>query len=176
MEHLTRVAGAATTPGTGETTTTTQPPDRPTADDKVLLDRVQSTELAAANLYASALAGTALDDNQRLLVAVMQQSHTEYAQTITGLLGRAATQTPGTAVGAAESAFTGSDGAAIVAAAYELENSLVASNLEAVGAVASSDAAVLLASIVTAEGRHSVALADLMGSTSLDELLGTVAR
>ena len=160
------------TPGTGEsTTTTTMPPTRPTAADVELLDHIQGDEIAVSNLYLTALAGTSLDDTQRTLLAVLQQSHAEYAQTVTGMLGRAATQTPSTAVATGAEAFTGTDATAILQAAYDLENQLVIGHVEAIGQLASSDAASLLASIVSAEARHSVALADLLGSTDLQQLL-----
>lgn len=165
------VAGAdlvrATTPDTGPTTTTS-PPQRPTAGDVATLASLQSLELAVRDLYTAALATDGLDDSHRTVFSVLRDAHDAYAQAMTGVLGRGANQTPSTAL--AGQAFSG-DGAAIAKAAYGIEAQLVATHHAAIATLASTDAGTLVASVAVSEARHGVVLADLSGSTSLDELL-----
>ncbi len=167
-----RVAGVSTpdtTNGSGPTTTsTTTPPQRPTGDDTATLAVLQGLELQARDLYTAALAVKGTDEVAVTVFSVLRDAHDAYAQSITGMLGRNAGQTPGTGLGAAT--MTG-DTKALAAAGYQLESQLVATHQQALTTLASTDAGTLVASIAVAEARHGVVLADLMGSTSLDELL-----
>ena len=159
----------ASTPETGPTTTsTTNPPQRPTADDATALASLQSLELAVRDLYTAALASPGLDSTHTTVFSVLRDAHDAFAQAMTGMLGRLSDQTPSTAL--AGQAFTG-DGAAIAKSAYAIEAQLVATHQQALAGLTSTDAGTLVASIAISEARHGVVLADLGGSESLDERL-----
>ncbi len=152
--------GSTTTaaPTTAAQTTTTAPPFAPTADDVTLLSFVQSLELAAAELYAmagKALAGKPAD--AAAVVGVLTEHHRAYADSLSGLLGRRAPNTANkTLVDELSKDF--SSASEVLIAAGALEDTLVATHLEALTELKSTDAAALLASILTVEARHNSAL------------------
>ena len=66
--------------------------------------------------------------------------------------------------------FSGSaDG--VLAATYDLESALVATHLDVLAKLQGTDAAALLASVVSNEARHGTVLADLAGKSDESTLL-----
>lgn len=169
---LPRLAGSAG----ASATTTTAPPQRPSADDTALLGFAQSMELAAVQLYNVALATDGLSDDVRHIITTISQAHLSYTQSITALLGRDAPGTPlPEAVETFGDAFSG-DEASIVEAAATLEDTAVATHTELLGQLQGTDGAQLLAAITIAEARHSLVFNDLAGVTEFDDLIFTAAE
>ncbi len=164
------VASAETTPadGSAPAPTTTVPPQRPVGDDAALLAHLQSLEQAARHLYDGAVASGSVSGATAAVFAVLRDAHSAHAQAFNAVLGRASSLTPSTAFDGLATAFAGSDAAK---AAYELENQLVATHVEAIGRLQGTDGANLVASIATVDARYGTVLADVAGSTDLDELL-----
>ena len=150
--------------------TTTAPPKRPSDSDLELLRFAQSAELAAKSLYDTALAGE-LGDTAKAVLTHVRNAHKAYAQTLAAEIGRTAPGAPDAAlVEASSEAFAGSQ-SSVVAAAFELENVLVATHTEVIGLLTGVDGARIIGSIVPAESRHALVLGDLAGVTELDDLL-----
>jgi len=172
------------TDGTADDATATSPPPtsiaplRPTDADVELLAFAQSIELAARELYDAMFAALgdvpAIDDTRRAVFTALREAHDAYAQSLSGLLGRAA---PGIADETVQSALTASfttDIDAAILAAYMLESALVATHRELIAELQGTDGAALLASILLVEARHGTVLADLGGGATLDDLLVVV--
>lgn len=153
-----------------QATTTTAPPKRPSEADLELLRFAQAAELTAMSLYNTALA-TDLGPNTALVVARVRDAHQAYAQTLSAEIGKTAPGAPDDALLADLEGSFGGDQASIVAAGAALENSLVATHTELLGTITGIDSAKILASIVIAEARHAVVLADLAGAGGLDDYL-----
>jgi Ferritin-like domain len=166
-EPTTSSGAASTTAGP----TTTAAPKRPSDADIALLAFAQQVELAAAKLYGTALAGTALGDNAALFTT-LKQAHGAYAQSLSGLIGKPAPGVPLDAVLTTfNDGFSNANGTAVAQAAYALEATAIATHEALVGKLAGLDGSTLIASILIAEARHCTVLADLAGSTDLDTLL-----
>jgi Ferritin-like domain len=166
---------SATTPTSGPTdstpaTTTTTPPQRPTAGDVALLGFSQSVELAARNLYDVALGTKVFDDNTRAVMATIRESHDAYAASLSGILGRLAPQEVNPVFDDAKGGFSG-DLSAILQAAYDFESTLVATHTDVLSKLQGTDGASLIASILIVEARHGTVLASMSGATDLDVLL-----
>ncbi len=162
----TTAAPASTAPAT----TTTAPPKRPTNADVPLLKFAQDIELAAYQLYQIGLAAK-LNDVQHTIIQVFSQSHLAYGQALSGLLGRLADNKVDQALLDSQTAAFSGDTATLLAAAGTLESTLVATHVSLIGKLIGTDAAYLLASIVTVEARHGTVLASLRGATALADLL-----
>lgn len=178
LPQLASRAGATTPPTDSASTdsapvaatTTTAPPERPTNDDLPLLGFAQSLELAAVALYDIALAGKELGDD-RALFTTLREAHLAYTQVLSALLGR---QAPGAVLDAAVTQFQDGFGGStkdVLAAAYDLEATALATHDELIGVLLGTDGVALITSILIAEARHCTVLADLAGSTDLDMLL-----
>lgn len=158
--------------------TTTAAPKRPTPADQDLLIAAQSAELAAFELYDSALAdnGSAFDDTSRAAMASIRQHHDAYAEAFGGLLGRASIKDAATSVVDQFSADFGSGNPETIAlAAHELERTLVATHTSLLGELDGLDGAGLVASVLVVEGRHIPVLAHIAGldpSSNLDAFIG----
>lgn len=152
-------------------TTTSVSPQRPTDADVDRLDFLQGAEIAARELYDIALKSPALSEDQRLVLTAIGQAHRSYGQSLSGLLGREASNTANDELFSSMSSSFGGPVDGVIAAAYDLENSLVATHLDVIGQLEGTDAIELLAAVVTIEGRHGVVLADMAGTTELDDLL-----
>jgi hypothetical protein len=164
-------AASATTDET--TTSTTTPPLRPTADDVALLAQAQQLELTAQALYDEALALSGWTDDQALVVTYLREAHQEYANALSGLLGRDAPGMMSEKVfGALKSDFAGS-AEGVLAAAYALEATAAATHAEVLSQLQGTDAAALIASIQMNEARYGTVLADMQGSTDEADLLVT---
>lgn len=160
-----RSAAAASAP------TTTAPPLRPTADDVTLLGFAQGVEMAARTLYDMALRNPNVSGIDRDVILTVRESHDAYVQGLSGMLGRQAPlQVNAGAVAAFEAVFTGST-ADVLAAAYTLESTAVATHRDILGLLQGVDGANLIASILIIEARHGTVLAAMGGKSSLDDLL-----
>lgn len=163
----------ASTTDTAAVTTTTAPPRRPTADDIVLLSFAQSMELSIRDLYDVALAQGAFDGPALDAVKAIREAHEAYAQSISGLLGRVAPNTPlGTLSSAMHTDFSGSP-KEVVTAARALENTAVATHVDLVGQLVGVDGAALIGSMVVVEARHATVLATVLGLTDIEQQLAT---
>jgi Ferritin-like domain len=147
------------------------PPDRPTDADTEVLAALQGLELAARDLYQTALDAGASDEAG--VLSTLRANHEGYANGISGLIGGAAPQTADDAVFAQfEADFDTSDLVAVADAGYEFESSVVATHLEALGRIEGIDGAALVASILIVESRQCAVLADIGGhGDDLDALL-----
>jgi len=175
---------AASTPpntdgtATGDTepaaTTTTAPARRPTDGDVSLLGFAQTLELAAVALYDQALGGDAVAD-QASLLATLRESHQAYAQVLSGFLGTKADGVASTDV--VEQFGDGFGGSLddVLAAAYALETTALATHTELVGQLEGTEGAALLSSILVAEARHATVLADLAGADLDAQLMSDAA-
>lgn len=154
-------SGSGSAPASTEAaTTTTLPPKRPTDDDVGLLTFAESVELAARDLYQTAVDAGVKDD----VVIAMLANHRGYADVIRGILGTRSNGTRDDAVFAKfESAFKVSDLASLTDGAYELESTAVATHIALLGQLQGTDAARLIASILIVEARQAAVLADAGG-------------
>jgi hypothetical protein len=155
---------AATTPPT--------PPARPTDGDVGLLASLQGMELAARDLYQTALDAGANDDGG--VLATLRSNHEGYANGISALIGGAAPQAPDDALFEQFAGdFDTSDVSAVTEAAFEFESAAVATYLEALGELEGVEGAALVSSILIVESRSCTVLADMSGQGGdLDALLG----
>ncbi len=179
LPFLSERAAASTPPDSGAptttappATTTTAPAKRPTESDVPLLGFAEGAELAAKSLYDVALRSlTDLDDLTRSVLVTIRENHLAYGNALSGLLGRlTAGEQDGDLVEGRTPDFGGSleD---VLAAAADLESTLVATHLDLLGQLEGGDAAELIASFVVTEARHGTVLVSLGGSSDLDELL-----
>ena len=171
----------ASTGGTADDATASSPPptsvapSRPTDGDVELLAFAQAAELSARQLYADMLDAfaddPAIDDTRRVVFTAIREAHQGYANALSGLLG-------GSAAGGADQALIDELGPTFTAgvdeallAAYDLESALVATHTELIGSLQGLDGVALIASILIVEARHGTVIADMLGLTSLDDLL-----
>jgi hypothetical protein len=164
-------SGSSSTTSTAAPTTTQAPVKRPTADDLPMLGFAQQFEIAARDLYDSAIASGSFQGEELRVVETIREDHEAYGQAIAGLLGRdAATGRLDDLFDELESDF-GGDRAAILQAASALENTAVATHLDLVGTLTGVEGAALISSIITVEARHATALNVMAGITDLDQIL-----
>ena len=136
-----------------------------TAAELDILRFAQRLELTARDLYDAAMAAGATG----AIWEAMSEQHEAYAQSIAGLTGMSADSRNDEVYDALAPAF-GSSAAA--EAAYDLESAAAATHIEVLGLLSHRPAAELIASIISAESRHCVVLADLTGrGTDLTALL-----
>jgi hypothetical protein len=169
------VAGRAAAQTEGGATTTAAP-KRPTTADEALLVAAQAAELAAFELYDSALGGDAFEGDDRATIAGIRQHHDAYAEALGGLLGRGSTSDADEAVVEQySSGFDGSSAASVALAAHGLERTLVATHTALLAELDGTDGAGLIASILVVEARHIPVLASLAGldpASDLDAFVG----
>lgn len=143
------------------------PVRQPTEDDLVLLRFAQQAELAAVSLYTTALS-TELGPVTEAVLGRVRDAHLAYSQALGAEIGRTAPGSPAAdLVTELEPAFAGPQ-SGMISTALGLENTLVATHTQLIGTLRSSNAAKLIASVVIAESRHAVVLADLSGVTEVD--------
>jgi Ferritin-like domain len=152
--------------------TTTAPPQRPTADDIPLLTFAQSVEMVAVERYTAAIAAAEWSSDEAVVLGTIREGHLGYVNALAGMLGRDGITQPEPAVEAEIPEF-GTSAAAILAAAGAFESVAVATNLELIGELQGTSPAALLAAVVSVEARNGTALASLAGNTSIDGLLVT---
>ena len=136
-----------------------------TAAELDVLRFAQRLELTARDLYDAAMAAGATG----AIWEAMSEQHEAYAQSIAGLTGLSADSRNDEVFDALVGAFSSSDAAE---AAYDLESAAAATHIEVLGLLTHRPASQLVASIISAESRHCVVLADLTGrGTDLTALL-----
>jgi len=158
---------------TAAATTTTAPPKRPTDEDIALLSFAQMIELAARDLYNVALGKSVFADATLEAVKAIGEAHEAYAQAISGLVGRAAPNSPHTELFDQLSAGFSGSVTDVATAARSLENNLVATHVDIIGKLAGVDGSALIASMVVVEARHATVLAHIAGVDTLDDQLAT---
>ncbi len=171
LPFLSGGAGASATTGDSTTTSSTTPPLRPTESDVTLLAFAQQIELTAQALYDEAIALGGWSDEQLVVLVAIREAHQAYAHSISGLLGGEA---PGLMSQPLFESLLGGfnvSADAVLAAAYNLESAVVATHLDVLAKLQGTDAAELLASILSNEARYSTVLADLAGTTDEATLL-----
>ncbi len=136
-----------------------------TAAELDILRFAQRLELTARDLYDAAMAAGATG----AIWEAMSEQHEAYAQSIAGLTGLSGDSRNDEVFDALVGAFSSSDAAE---AAYDLESAAAATHIEVLGLLTHRPASQLVASIISAESRHCVVLADLTGrGTDLTALL-----
>ena len=116
------------------------------------------------------------DANDIAVLATIRDAHQAYAGAYSGFLGRDAPQEVNPMYDQVKSSFTG-DRSSVLDAAYTLESTAVATNLQTLSQLQGTDGAALTAAILIVEARHGTVIAylngstDLNDSTDLDELL-----
>ncbi len=171
LPFLSGRAGAAT-PFVVAAGSTTVPPKRPTDDDTTLLAAALEIELTAQGLYVRAIQTVeGWTAEQATVMTTLRQAHLAYGNSLSGLLGKSAPSTRDEALfNQWKADFSGSTDD-VLKKASELESSLVASYLDVLAKLQGLNGASLVASIITAEARHSTVLLDLAGVTDEGELL-----
>lgn len=140
-----------------------------TAAELDLLRFAQRLELTARDLYDAAMAAGATG----AVWEAMSEQHEAYAQSIAGLTGLSADSRNDEVYDALVGSFSSS---AAAEAAYDLESAAAATHIEVLGLLTHRPASQLVASIIAAESRHCVVLADLTGrGTDLTALLVNTA-
>jgi hypothetical protein len=113
-------------------------------------------ELAARDLYQAAIdagaTGTAW--------AILADQHSQYAQAVAGLTGISANTADSAVYDARIGDFQGDSPAN---AAYDLENTLIATHAALLGQIADGNVADVLASVVAMESHHAAYLAERSG-------------
>ena len=143
-------------------------------DDISLLAAAQALELAARDIYASAVSRESKSDEEQGLLELMHSHHTAYEQTLNGVLSkRAATQRNAEAYTKFFALL--SDASKLWSTLLELENTAIATHTAIIERLTSAKHAALLASITTVEARHAAMLASLM-SANLDLALENTAQ
>lgn len=125
-------------------------------DDRANSQFAIGVELAARDLYQAAIDAGASGTAWGIFVT----QHAQYAQRIAGLTGISANSADSTVYQARVADFQGTRPAN---AAYDLENTLVATHAALLGQITSSNVAGVLASIVSMESRHAAYLAERSG-------------
>ena len=166
MLALAGLAGAATAAAIARPTSAA--PTSPTTADTELLSAALGAELAAAELYQMAIDAGADDD----LFTVIQSNHQQYGERIGATIGQSANAVDEGVIDEWQSAFESSDVSAVAAEASTFEQSLVATHLELLEELESSQSVDLSSSILVVEARQAALLAALAGG-DVDDMLAT---
>jgi hypothetical protein len=143
-------------------------------NDISLLVAAQALELAARDIYASAVSRKSKSEQEQALLELMHSHHTAYEQTLNGVLSkRAATERNAEAYTKFFALL--SDASKLWTTLLELENTAIATHTAIIERLESAKHAALLASITTVEARHAAMLASLT-STNLDLALENTAQ
>jgi hypothetical protein len=113
-------------------------------------------ELAARDLYQAAIDAGATGTAWAILV----DQHSQYAQAVAGLTGISANTADSAVYDARVGDFQGDRPAN---AAYELENTLIATHATLLGQITDANVADVLASVVSMESHHAAYLAERSG-------------
>ncbi len=166
MLALAGLAGAVTAAAIARPTSAA--PTTPSTADAELLSAALGAELAAAELYQMAIDAGADDE----LLTVIQSNHQQYAERIGATIGQSPDTVDQGVVDEWQSAFESSDVAAVAVEASTFEQSLVATHLELLGELESSQGVELSSSILVVEARQASLLAALAGG-GVEEMLAT---
>ena len=155
------------------TSAQTAPPKMPTSADKQLLDFALSAELSVHDLYVTAINSGMLSADEKLMMEMFSEHHKSYAQSLNGLLGKAATNTRNEAL---YSTYAGqlTSAQAMNRVLQSIENTLVATHIDILSSLEGMDGATLVASIITVEARHAAVFGTLPTS-SLSNALNSAA-
>ena len=142
------------------TTAQTAPPKMPTSADKQLLDFALSAELSVHDLYITAINSGMLSADERSMMEMFSEHHKSYAQSLNGLLGKAATNTRNEAL---YSTYAGqlTTAQAMNRVLQSVENTMVATHTDILSSLQGMDGATLVASIITVEARHAAVFGTL---------------
>ena len=140
--------------------TPTAPPKMPTTADKQLLDFALSAELSVHDLYLKAIDSGMLSADEKLMMQMFSEHHKAYAQSLNGLLGKAASNTRNEAL---YSTYAGqlTSAQAISRVLQSVENTMVATHTDILSSLQGLDGATLVASIITVEARHAAVFGTL---------------
>lgn len=132
----------------------------PTTADKQLLDFALSAELSVQDLYLKAIDSGTLSADEKLMMQMFSDHHKAYAQSLNGLLGKAASNIRNEAL---YSTFAGqlTSAQAINRVLQSVENTMVATHTDILSSLQGLDGATLVASIITVEARHAAVFGTL---------------
>ena len=139
----------------------TAPPLQPTAQDKETLNIALGVELAIRDLYADIVAAGNLSDEESPVVLLIHSHHVAYAQSLGGLLGRAAINKRNDATYAAFSDNLKGTFTSIASQLADIENGAVARHINSLKQLEGLNGSTLIASIISIESRHAAALASV---------------
>ena len=144
------------------TTTSAQPapPKMPTSADKQLLDFALSAELSVHDLYVKAINSGMLSADEKPMMEMFSEHHKSYAQSLNGLLGKAASNTRNEAL---YSTYAGqlTSAQAMNRVLQSIENTMVATHTDILSSLEGLDGATLIASIITVEARQAAVFGTL---------------
>jgi superoxide dismutase len=145
----------------------------PTSADKQLLDFALSAELSVHDLYVTAINSGMLSADERSMMEMFSEHHKSYAQSLNGLLGKAATNTRNEVL---YSTYAGqlTSAQAMNRVLQSVENTMVATHTDILSSLQGMDGATLVASIITVEARHAAVFGTLPTS-SLSSALNSAA-
>ncbi len=145
----------------------------PTSADKQLLDFALSAELSVHDLYVTAIDSGMLSADEKLMMEMFSEHHKSYAQSLNGLLGKAATNTRNEAL---YTTYAGqlTSAQAMNRVLQSIENTMVATHIDILSSLEGMDGATLVASIITVEARHA-ALFGTLPTSSLSNALNSAA-
>ena len=151
----------------------TAPPKMPTTADKQLLDFALSAELSVHDLYLKAIDSGMLSADEKLMMQMFSDHHKAYAQSLNGLLGKAASNTRNEAL---FSTYAGqlTSAQAMSRVLQSVENTMVATHTDILSSLQGLDGATLVASIITVEARHAAVFSTLP-NLSLSSALSSTA-
>jgi superoxide dismutase len=132
----------------------------PTSADEQLLDFALSAELSVHDLYITAINSGMLSADERSMMEMFSEHHKSYAQSLNGLLGKAATNTRNEAL---YSTYAGqlTTAQAMNRVLQSVENTMVATHTDILSSLQGMDGATLVASIITVEARHAAVFGTL---------------
>ncbi len=139
----------------------TAPPLQPTAQDKETLNIALGVELAIRDLYADIVAVGNLSDEESPVILLIHSHHVAYAQSLGGLLGRAAINKRNDATYAAFSGNLKGTFTSIASQLADIENGAVARHINSLKQLEGLNGSTLIASIISIESRHAAALASV---------------
>ena len=151
----------------------TAPPKMPTTADKQLLDFALSAELSVHDLYLKAIDSGMLSADEKLMMQMFSEHHKAYAQSLNGLLGKAASNTRNEAL---FSTYAGqlTSAQAMSRVLQSVENTMIATHTDILSSLQGLDGATLVASIITVEARHAAVFGTLP-NLSLSSALNSAA-
>ena len=132
----------------------------PTSADKQVLDFALSAELSVHDLYITAINSGMLSADEKSMMEMFSEHHKSYAQSLNGLLGKAATNTRNEAL---YSTYAGqlTSAQAMNRVLQSIENTMVATHTDILSSLQGMDGATLVASIITVEARHAAVFGTL---------------
>ena len=141
-------------------TSSAAPPKMPTNADKQLLDFALSAELSVHELYVKAIDSGMLSPDEKMMMELFSEHHKSYAQSLNGLLGKAATNTRNESLYATYAGQLTSV-QAMNRVLQSVENTMVATHTDILSSLQGLDGATLVASIITVEARHAAVFGTL---------------